>query len=250
MYLKIGFFLAFAIAISISSKAQFKKGEKIVGSSVGSLVFNSGKSDINVAQIGSNKSVSKGYNISINPTLGWFISDKTAVGASVNINPSNNKISYSQSGSTYQSDKATNFNVGLGGFARHYFGSSKDLLPFGQLGVNFGISNLKTEGFFYGGSGPTAYKSTYTGKSTGGMYLNTSVQAGITKMISAQTGLDFYLGYSYSYNSNTFNRTNLRDDGNDGTIDSRSENQTTTKYTNNGLTIGVGFQIFLDCKKK
>lgn len=242
--------MAFAILVFNTTSAQFKKGEKMVGGSVGSMVFNNGSADINVAQIGTNKSKTSGYNISINPTLGWFISDNTAVGASVNINPSSNKTSYAQNSSTYQSDKVTNFNVGLGGFARHYFSATKSLLPYGQLGVNFGVSNLKTEGFFYGGSGPTAYKSTYTGKSTGGMYLNTSVQVGVTKMLAAHTGLDFYLGYNYSYNSNTFNRTNLRDDGNDGTIDSRSENQTTTKFTNHGFMIGVGFQIFLATKTK
>ena len=63
-------------------------------------------------------------------------------------------------------------------------------------------------------------------------------------------GLDFYVGYTFSYNKNTFKKTTLKDLGNDGTIDERAENETTTKFTNHGFTLGVAFQIFLAAKKK
>jgi len=36
----------------------------------------------------------------------------------------------------------------------------------------------------------------------------------------------------------------------DGSVDERSENETTTKFTNHGFIIGVGFQVFLKGKKK
>lgn len=243
------FFTAFFALVSDSLSAQFKKGEMMAGATVGSVIFNSGTADISVAQIGSNTSKITSYNISINPALGWFISENTAVGASLNINPAGNKTTYEQSGSTYQSDKNTNFNIGAGGFVRHYFGASGKLYPFGQLGLNAGISNLKTEGFFYGGSGASAYKTTYDGSSNGGFFFNSTLQAGMTKMVGEHTGLDFYIGYNFSYNKNTFKKTTLRDDGNNGSIDSRAENETTTKFTNNGFLIGVGFQVFLKAKK-
>jgi hypothetical protein len=67
-------------------------------------------------------------------------------------------------------------------------------------------------------------------------------------MISNTTGLDFYIGYTYSSNKNTFKKTTLRDNGIDGTIDETLKNETTTKFTNNGFLVGIGFQIFL--KKK
>lgn len=240
---------AFLLLFSGPLSAQFKKGDRMAGATVGTVLFNSGTADISVAQIGSNTSKVTSYNISINPSLGWFISEKTAVGASLNINPTGNKTTYEQSGSTYQSDKSTSFNIGAGGFVRHYLGSSGGLLPFGQLGINLGISNLKTEGFFYGGSGATAYKSSYDGSSSGGFFLNSTLQAGMTKLLNDHTGLDFYIGYNFSYSKNTFKRTTLRDDGNNGSIDSRAENETTTKFTNNGFMIGVGFQVFLKGKK-
>lgn len=222
----------------------------MVGASIGNVVVNSGTADMNVDQIGSTSSKITGYNISISPSIGWFISDNTAVGASLNINPTSNKNTYEENGSTFQSDKSTNFNFGLGGFVRHYLKNSGNLLPFGQLGLNAGISNLKTEGFFYGGTGPSVYKTSYEGSTNGGFFFNSTFQAGITKMLNDNTGLDFYLGYNFSYNKNEFKKTSLRDDGNNGSIDSRGENETTTKFTNHGFVVGVGFQIFLDKKSK
>ena len=235
---------------SFSASAQFSKGDKMAGASVGSVIVNSGSSDITVAQIGSNTSRITNFNVNINPSLGWFISDKTVVGAAVIINPYSNKTTYEQSGTTYQSDKNSNFSIGLGGFARHYFGGSGSMMPFGQIGVNFGINTLKTEGFFYGGSGNNAYKISYDGETNGGFFANSTFQLGLTKMVGDYTGLDFYAGYNFSYNKNTFKRTTLRDDGNNGSIDERSENETTTKFTNHGFVIGVGFQVFLKGKKK
>lgn len=232
-----------------SAFAQFKKGDRVLGASVTSLVFNSGTADISVSSIGSSTSVIKNHNVLVNPSLGWFLSEKTLVSLIVNINPYGGKTTYEQSGTTYQSDKSNSFNFGLGGYLRQYL-KGTGLLPFAQVGLNTGISNLKTEGFFYGGSGPTGYKTSYKGNSTGGTFLNLSLSAGFTKMINQTAGLDFYIGYNYAYNKNTFKKTTLRDNGNNGTIDETLTNETTTKFTNSGLMAGIGFQLFLSGKKK
>jgi hypothetical protein len=243
-------FTGFLLLTAITTSAQFNKGDKMVGTSVGSIFFNNGNADITVGSIGSNTSKITNYGVSISPSLGWFISDKTAIGATLNLNPNGQKTTYEQNGTTYQSDKSNGFNIGIGGFARNYFSGNKSLAPFGQFSLNAGISSLKTEGFFYGGSGTGAYKQTYSGNSSGGFFANASLTAGFTKMMGENAGLDFYIGYNYSYNKNTFKRTNLRDNGNDGTIDERGENETTTKFTNHGFVLGVGFQVFLKRKGK
>jgi hypothetical protein len=245
-----GILAGFLLLAGIRSSAQFNKGEKMVGASVASIFFNSGNSDISVASIGNNISKITSYGVNITPSIGWFISEKTAIGATLNINPNGQKTTYEQSGSTYQSDQSNGFNIGVGGFARNYFSRNNTLLPFGQFSLNAGISNLKTEGFFYGGAGPTAYKLSYSGNSSGGFFANANFSAGFTKMMGENAGLDFYIGYNYSYNKNTFKRTSLRDIGNDGTIDERGENETTTKFTNHGFVLGLGFQIFLKGKTK
>lgn len=233
----------------LAANGQFSKGDRMVGATVGSVIYNSGNADITVDQIGSNTSRTTSYNFSLNPTLGWFISENTAVGGSLNINPNGNKISYEQNGSTFQSDKISGFNIGLGGFVRHYLNSSSKMIPYGQFGFNFGISSLKTEGFLYLGSTPNVTKTTYDGSSSGGFFANANLQAGFTKMMGENAGLDFFAGYTYSYNKNTFDKTTLRDIGNNGTIDETLKNKTTTKFTNHGFLLGVGFQVFLRKKK-
>lgn len=232
----------------IPAYSQFSKGDKMVGASVGTFAFNNGSADITVASIGSNNSKNTNYSININPQLGWFFSENMVVGLTLNINPNSQKVSYEQSGNTYQSDKSSGFNIGVGGFLRNYFNGNK-LLPFVQFSLNAGISSLKTEGFFYGGSGSSGYKQTYTGNSNGGFFANSALAAGFTKMVGENAGLDVYAGYNFNYNKNTFKRTTLRDDGNNGSIDSRGENETTTKFTNHGFVVGVGFQVFIRRKK-
>jgi hypothetical protein len=245
-----GLFTGLFALTGIALNAQFQQGDRMVGASVAGIVYNSGSADISVAQIGTNTSRITSHNISFLPLMGWFLSEKIVVGGTVNINPSGNKTTYEQNGTTYQSDKSNNFNIGLGGFCRTYLrGGVSKLLPFGQFGFNIGISNLKTEGFFYGGTAPTAYKITYDGSSSGGFFANASLQAGFTKMMGENAGLDFFIGYNYGYNKNTFNKTTLRDNGNDGSVDETQKNETTTKYTNHGFLLGLGFQVFLRKKK-
>jgi hypothetical protein len=249
MSFKKVFFALITLLTGLAAQSQFKKGDKMVGTTIGSVLYNSGSADISVDQIGENKSKITSFNLSINPSIAWFISENTAIGASLNINPTSNKTTYEQNGSTYQSDQSNNFNIGLGGFVRNYFGSSGNMLPFGQFGFNLGISSLKTEGFLYTGTAPTANKTTYDGSSSGGFFANASLQAGFTKMMGENAGLDVFIGYNYGYNKNTFNKTTLVDNGNNGSIDETRQNKTTSKYTNHGFLLGVGFQVFLRGKK-
>ncbi len=241
--------LAIILVLTAPVHGQFSKGDRMLGATVGTLVFNSGNADIAVTSIGSNTSKITSYGLTVNPSLGWFVSGKTVIGASLNLNPNGQKTTYEQGGSTYQSDKNNGFNIGFGGFARNYFSTGPTLLPFAQLALNAGLSSLKTEGYFYGGGGSGAYKISYTGSSNGGAFINTALSGGFTKLLGENAGLDFFLGYNFSYNKNVFKKTTLRDDGNNGSVDTRSENETTTKFTNHGFTAGVGFQVFLRKRK-
>jgi hypothetical protein len=243
------FLTVIAVLTTVVINAQFNKGDRIVGANVASMVYNSGTAEVSVAQIGSPTSRVTSFNVSITPSMGWFISSNTAVGAALNINPLGNKTTYEQNGSTYQSDKSNSFNIGLGGFVRHYLKSSGNLMPFGQFGLNMGFSNYKIDKFFYGGTAPSAYKTTETGSSSGGFFVNASIQAGCTKMLGENAGLDLFIGYNYARNSYSFKRTTTRDNGNDGTIDETGTSESTTKFTNHGLLLGVGFQVFLRKKK-
>ena len=231
--------------------AQFKKGDRITGASVGSVYYNSGKTDYSYpgtsTQGYSNKS--SNFGLRIEPGLGWFITEHTALGLSLNILPSSLKSTYESNGTTFRKDNVSSFNLGIGGFARNYFKDGGNLLPYGQFGVNFGINSQSSDGFSYVGSGASGYKDTYESSSSGGFYANTALQFGFTRLLNAHTGLDFYAGYSYSYNKATTKTTTKRDLGNNGSVDETFLNEPTLKTSNHGFILGVGFQIFLEKRK-
>ena len=240
-------FILLLFAISIQLKAQFKKGDKMAGVAIASAVLNSGSADQIVTQIGSVTSKVKTYNVSLTPSLGWFISEKMVAGGSLQINATGDKRTYqlTNGSNTFQKDQINSFNPGVGGFLRTYFSTSNSFMPYGQLNLSGGISHLKREGFIYLGSGASSYNEQYTGKSSGGYFFNAGLNAGLTKMMGENTGLDFFIGYNYSYSKDTFKRTILRDNGNDGTVDETKINETTTKFSNHGIQFGIGFQVFL-----
>ena len=230
--------------------AQFKKGDRMVGSGIASAFYNSAESDASIGGIGATNAKVRGWGVYVNPQLGFFLSDQIVVGVSFTANPTGQKTSYEENGMTFQRDEINSFNIGAGGFTRYYFKNSGALLPFAQVSINAGISSTSVEGFFYGGSGTSAYKETYSGKSSGGFFTNSSFSLGLTKMISPYTGVDLFLGYNYSYNKHSFTKTTWKDLQIDGIMDEMYKNETDNKYTNHGFVIGLGFQVFIAAKKK
>jgi hypothetical protein len=238
--LKLSFVILFFCFYS--AQAQFKKGNKMIGVNVATAFFNSGSSDVSYPPPTQGySSYNTSFSVNIMPSLGWFISDNIVAGGTFTINPTHQKIRYEAGGSTYRQDKANSFNIGGGGFIRNYFKTSSSFIPFGQLDLNLGTSSQKTEGFFYSGSD----KSTYSGKSSGGFFMSAGLLLGLTKLLNANTGLDIYTGYNYSYNKNTNKTITNIDSGNNGSIDLTEVREPTTKFTNHGFVFGVGFQIFL-----
>src|SRR4051812_40005133 len=97
-------FVLILFIIPAIANAQFTKGDKMVGASIASVVFNSGTADITVTGIGSNVSRITSYNVNIIPNIGWFLSDNMAAGIALNINPTGNKTTYEENGTTFQKD--------------------------------------------------------------------------------------------------------------------------------------------------
>ena len=223
--------------------AQFHKGDRMVGTSIASVFYNSSSSEFTYPQVTGYTSRTSSYGLRIEPTIGWFLSGKTAVGASMNIDAYGQKTRKESQSVTYQEDKVNNLNIGIGAFARHYF-SAGNLMPYGHFGFNLGISSSTTEGFRYYDSSPD-FKTTYDGKSSGGFFANTLLQAGLTKMLNPNTGLDFFAGYTYSYSKSEFKTESATDVDLDGDIDYTSTEEPTIKSTNHGFILGVGLQIFL-----
>lgn len=228
---------------------QFKRGDKMTGASLAALSISSGRSTVSFPQIRGYTGTHTGYDLRLGPSFGWFLSSATAIGGILEINPSGNKDTYKDQGTSFQQDKINRLKAGAGVFIRHYFTGKSALIPFAQAAISSGISTASTEGYKYYRSSPD-YKETYEGKSSGGSYVNAGVQLGLTKMLNPHTGLDIFLGYSFDHTRNTFTTTTLTDNGINGSIDLRAENKPTTKYTAHGVMAGLGFQVFLSGKNK
>jgi len=240
--------IAFSVFV-LNASAQFSKGERMVSASVGSVFYNSGKTVYTYpAPTTGVTSNNNNFGINVNPVYGWFITDHIVVGPSLLISYNHNKTFFTDdgNGNTYNSDVTNTFNIGLGAFARDYFPTSGSLHPYGQFGFNLGIGSLNSEGFFFTGSN----KSMYDGKSSGNFFANAGLALGLTKMVGTHTGLDFSLGYNFSYSKSEFKKTTRVDIGNNGSVDQTDVSDPTQKFTNHGVALSVGFQVFLEKKKK
>jgi hypothetical protein len=238
--------LTFFLFCGCVAAAQIKKGTRMASATVGSVFANAGKSDYSDAVIpGTYTSNDNSFGINLNPSLGWFISDNTAVGALLTLGYRHQKVFDESGGSTFRKNTADFFNFGIGGFARNYFSSQGNMKPFAQFSMSFGTGTSRNEGFFFSGND----KSSFDGKSSGDFFANAGLSAGFTKMLNPHTGLDFFLGYNFSYNKNTYKTTTLLDQGNNGTVDQTAVSEPITKFTNHGFLLGLGFQVFLDARK-
>ena len=247
MHQKNIFLIIGLLLVSITMNAQFKKGMRMVGATIGSAFFNSGKSDYSYPPPTTGyTSNSNNFGVTLNPSMGWFVSDNTVIGASLNFGYTHQKtFAKAANGNIFNRDISNSFIIGIGGFARNYFKSSGSMMPFGQFNLNGGIGSTSNNGFYFINND----KSSYDGKSSGDFFINTGVALGVTKMLNEHTGLDLFVGYNYSYNKRTFKTTTLTDLDNNGSVDQTAVSEPTQKFTNHGVSIGAGFQVFLDKRK-
>lgn len=220
----------------------------MVGATIGTVSYNSSKSVYSYPPptTGFTRN-SSGFGISLTPNYGWFINSSTVIGAtfSLGYNHSEYFDEDESNGNTFDKNESNDFNIGAGTFARYYFSSSGKFFPFGQAGFNLGITSSDTKGYYFNG----ADKYSYDGKSSGGFFANAGLALGFTRLLGKNAGLDFSLGYNFSHTKNTFKTTTQIDLGNNGSIDQTNVSDPAQKFTNHGIALSVGFQIFLEGKK-
>lgn len=119
------------LLLSFSGVAQLQKGNKILG---GTLSFSTSTS--NSGDIGVFGEDTKTKSFVNNPTLGFFVSDRTVVGLVFNISSYSQEANRLSGGtSEYNSDQ-----FGFGPFVRRYFPVKEWVAFYGQadLGYSFG----------------------------------------------------------------------------------------------------------------
>jgi hypothetical protein len=235
------------LLISVISNAQMVKGTRMVGATVASSLFSSGTTDVTGPNQLAVEQSNKNFNLQLTPSMGWFVSENTVVGASLLVGVNNQSATNKSAGVSYKEDKSKNLDAGLGGFARVYLRSTGSLRPFAHLHFTAGSGSTDTEGYYYYTDGTNTVKDTYDGSSKGRFFYNAGLNAGFTRMLNQNAGLDLYIGYLYSYTRRTTNTTMISDNSNNS-LDTRFEFENTQKYTGHGVTFGIGYQIFLGKK--
>ncbi len=233
---KLWLVLISVTAIS-TTYGQFTKGTRIAGISIGSVGFNANNTSFDQESVGTSGSTTNFLNLSVTPSMGWFLNEKIVLGANLNINFQNRTY---KSGS-FADSKNNDFTIGLGGYGRYYFGAS-GLMPYGQVSLGGAFGSGKGSG----NSKNATYSDKWTEDKKGIFNLSAGASLGITKMITKNVGLDFGLGYLFTNSSYNYSSVTNRQ------YTASSERlETKGKYSNSahGVSIAAGMLIFLDPKK-
>jgi hypothetical protein len=222
----------------------------MVGTNIGVSFFTSGNSEYTFPGTRGYTSESNTLGVNINPSLGWFVSDNIVVGGLVSINIASKTTNNKSVDTTFSHNKNSQFNFGLGGFVRYYFNTTSGFKPFGQFNLSFGTGSTKNSGYVYSTDLTGNYKDTYDGNSSGDSYYNAGLNFGVTKLLNSFIGLDIYASYNYSYSKSTSKTTTNRHYTTGSGGDLKLEYAPTIKNNNHNFGVGVGFQIFLESKKK
>ena len=171
--------LTMLFTITSASFSQINKRQWFSG---GNASFSSGKNEIwSENWIAS---TNKSTTLQLSPNVGYFIADKLAVGARVNLKTVENKVRDLEGGYDFSSTE-----VSLSPFFRYYFlPRAEKLNLFADAGYSYG-NRKYTYSSAYSNSEPSTRKAT-----TNGYYIS----AGPAIFLTPNTALELTLGYNYS----------------------------------------------------
>ncbi len=220
----------------------------MVGFSVLSGFFNNGTTERS-NDLTSSTIETDNFGISLNPSIGWFISDDLAIGFSPTVTFNKQKqLGKASNGNTFLKDESNQYGVNLGGFARYYFKGTGKMRFFGQYNLSLGITGGKNEGYEYESLG--IYVDRYDSKYSGGFAASTGVNLGASKFLNDHVAIDFYVGYTFVYNKTNPKGTSIREYQDPNTPDQSQNIDFEQKFTGNNILLGIGLQVFLEGKKK
>src|SRR5688500_14383924 len=125
------------LAISGAMLAQNKKGNVIVGTSIGSGSIGHSESESGYSVISTiSKSKSNTFSISLNPSVGKYITDNVVIGVEPGIGFYSSKyVSSNTANSNISTSKTNYFYASLGAYGRFYLGKTGGKgMPFIQAG--------------------------------------------------------------------------------------------------------------------
>ncbi len=217
--------------------SQFSKGTRVAGFSLGGLFFDAGQTDYSAqAPTTGYRSNTNSLGFRLTPSLGYFVSNETLLGARLLAGFRYDKYIDAANNITFRKKEDRVSEWGLGLFARQYLGSSGKYLPFGQVNIDAGFGQSRTEGFSY----TSTYRESYIGKSKGNFFAGAGLQLGLTRMLSSTIGLDISAGYEFRYEKNKIRTDTDRDIDLDGSPDEQLVSDISSKSRNHGLVLSLG----------
>ena len=232
------FMSVFLMALCGVMLAQNKKGNKLVGVSVGSGGYSSSKYDYMYSSTTTTyNGDSRSFNIGISPDIGCYLTDKFVLGASLGLSYYSSKSNSGNSSSTTTSTSdANSLYFSVGPYARLYLGKNNAKgMPYVQL--NTGLS-------FYPSDNGEASNSTntyhYKYKTKKYIALNLGPRFGYEHFFNENIGLHYYIGYNYSKYKYTYEY--------DYIVGGTDYSYEYDAHSHN-VVFGVGLQIHMDCKK-
>lgn len=247
-------FAALCVFSFATTKAQIYKGSWLLGTSIGSSTLSFGNNENDY----SNSSTSypnsqrttntRNFGLSFSPQIGYFVRNNFMIGASLSASFSSAHSNYTSANAStlgtdlpsVESNSNTN-SISVGPILRYYFGDtrySKTLFFIqanGAVGTSSGPTNASGEYDNY------TYKT--TGQTTGTFNWNAGGDLGITHFINKSIGLLAYVGYTFSSSQGHTSSTTNYIYKNGTTPSSSTTDYDFTNHTN-GLSLGVGFNLF------
>lgn len=123
------------LLLSFSGVAQLQKGNKILGGTLNYSTSTNTSDNSGVA----GGSTSKTNNLTVNPRLGFFVSDRTVVGLMFDINSYSNETT-NLGGFEYNYESS---RFGFGPFVRRYFPVKDWVAFYGHADMNYSFGELK-----------------------------------------------------------------------------------------------------------
>ena len=240
--------LSLLLMCGFFANSQLKKGNRMPGLTVATGLWSGNETEFTAPGATPSTVENGNFSLQLTPSLGWFISDQAIVGALVTVGWNDDVSRQKSGGVTFLENNYSNIDFGVGGYFRYYFKSTSSLRPFTHVFLSAGSGNTNTDGFNYYTVSTGSVRSTYEGRSSGKFYYNTGINAGVTKLLSANTGLDLYIGYLRTFNKATTKTDQFDDYSDPGTPDLRHSYENTRKITGIGISFGIGFQVFLSKK--
>lgn len=219
----------------VTGFSQVSKGDKMIGVGLASISYTSSKSNTSYSNT-TTEYDSKGnsFSISVNPTVGWFVSNGLAVGTSVSISfysSTSNSSNTANTNTTKSTSTQPSFYIGP--FVRYYFGGSSKGMPFVQAGGQYGIYGGKSKSTPNTGTGSET-KTKPKGDWNAGAFF------GYEHFISQYVGLYGTIGFNYGSSKTTYEYRPGSGTGYDYT----------STYSRWYIPVSVGLQVHLPSKAK